>query len=46
MVFCGNGERLGDVACGNPVRLVLYQQAKDFEPGRLRQRREGEDGVF
>ena len=36
-------QRTGDVARGKPVRLVLYQQAENIQPGRLGQR--GDAGV-
>ena len=37
-------EILRDVAGRQPFRFMLDQQAEDIEPGRLRERGEGEDG--
>ena len=39
-------ERLGDVTGGKPPRLVLRQQAKHVEPGRLSKRRQRQNGLF
>ena len=39
-------ECLGDITGSEPLRLVLRQQAKHVEPGRLGKRRQREDSLF